>query len=69
MDMLNALLEVNKLAGSVIDEKGSKPTENLHVIRSNLGTINDCESFVKKFGEITETRWIVHRTIRQDPAR
>jgi len=62
MDVLTSL-------GAILDEKSSRPSENFYVIRAPLTNADECHSFVKRFGEASDSRWIVRRTTETDPVR
>jgi len=54
----------------VIDEKESRQSESHYVVRSGVSNVKECDLFVKEFGEMTDTKWIVDKTNRsKDSAR
>ena len=56
--------------GAVFDEKSSKPSENLYVVRAPLTKADECESFAKRFRAASDSKWIVRRASSiQDPVR
>ena len=42
-----------------IDERLSNRETSKLVVRANLSTVDTCNEFVKRFGELTRTNWIV----------
>ena len=55
--------------GAILDEKSNRLADNLYVVRAPLTNEDECDSFVKRFGEASDSRWILLKRSAKDPVR